>query len=316
MRNTGSTYPGRENSHVRESIGFIGLGIMGMPMARNLIRAGFEVTVYNRTKSKAEQLANEGIRRADSLKELAETSSIVITIVSDTPDVESIILGKTGLIVYIKTGSVIIDMSTISPQVTREIARRLGEKNVHMLDAPVSGGEQGAIDGTLSIMVGGEAEILEHCRPVLEVMGKNIVHVGTNGMGQTVKLFNQILVAGTLNAVAEALVFAQSQGVDLIRAIDAVKGGAAGSWQLSNLAPRIIERDFQPGFMVDLIQKDLRLVMEATELNCVPLPVTSFIHQMFFSLQSTGEGKNGTQALVKALERLSGIEVRQNNELN
>ena len=316
MGNTGSTYPGKKNSHVRESIGFIGLGIMGMPMARNLIRAGFKVTVYNRNKSKAEQLANEGVRRADSLKELAETSSIVITIVSDTPDVESIILGKTGLIVYIKTGSVIIDMSTISPQVTREIARRLGEKNVHMLDAPVSGGEQGAIDGTLSIMVGGEAEILERCRSVFEVMGENIVHVGTNGMGQTVKLINQILVAGTLNAVAEALVFARSQDVDLIQAIDAVKGGAAGSWQLSNLAPRIIERDFQPGFMVDLIQKDLRLVMEATELNCVPLPVTSFIHQMFFSLQSTGEGKNGTQALVKALERLSGIEVRQNNELN
>ena len=310
------TYPGKKSTHGRESIGFIGLGIMGMPMARNLIKAGFEVTGYNRTKSKAEQLADEGARRADSLKELAETSSIVITIVSDTPDVESLILGENGLIEYIKTGSVIIDMSTISPQITREIARRLGEKNVHMLDAPVSGGENGAIDGTLSIMVGGETGTLERCRPVLEAMGKDIVHVGTNGMGQTVKLINQILVAGTLNAVVEALVFAQKQGVDLTRAIDAVKGGAAGSWQLTNLAPRIVNRDFQPGFMVDLMQKDLRLVMEAAELKGIPLPVTSLIHQMFYSLQSTSEGKSGTQALVKVMERLSGIQVKQNNEPN
>jgi 3-hydroxyisobutyrate dehydrogenase len=296
---------------MQESIGFIGLGIMGMPMARNLIRAGFEVTVYNRTASRAEKLVGEGARKADSAVELAGTSSVVIIMVSDTPDVESIILGEYGIIDSIKGNSVIIDMSTISPDVTRELALRLWEKNVHMLDAPVSGGEQGAIDGTLSIMVGGDSEVLERCRPVLETMGKDIVHVGTNGMGQTVKLINQILVAGTLNSVVEALVFAQKQGVDLSRAIEAVKGGAAGSWQLTNLAPCIIRRDFRPGFMVDLMQKDLRLVMEAAESMSIPLPVTSLIHKMFLSLRSSGEGKSGTQALVKVLEGLSGIEVKQ-----
>lgn len=296
---------------MQESIGFIGLGIMGMPMARNLLKAGFEVTVYNRTASRAEKLAGEGARKADSATELAGTSSVVITMVSDTPDVESIILGEYGIIDSIKGDSVIIDMSTISPDATREMALRLREKNVHMLDAPVSGGEQGAIDGTLSIMVGGDYEVLQRCRQILETMGKDVVYVGTNGMGQTVKLINQILVAGTLNSVVEALVFAQKQGVDLSRAIEAVRGGAAGSWQLTNLAPRIIRRDFQPGFMVDLMQKDLRLVMEAAESMNIPLPVTSLIHQMFLSLRSSGEGKSGTQALVKFLEGLSGVEVRQ-----
>ena len=235
-----------------EKIGFIGLGIMGMPMVRNLIKAGFDVTVYNRTASKAERLAEAGARKVNSAGELAEGNSVIITMVSDTPDVESIILGENGIIESVKPDSVVIDMSTISPQATRNIAARLAEKDVHMLDAPVSGGEQGAIDGTLSIMVGGDARILQRCRPVLEAMGKAITHVGPGGMGQTVKLMNQILVAGTLNAVVEALVFAQKQGVDLGQAIDAVKGGAAGSWQLANLAPCIIRRDFKPGFMVDL----------------------------------------------------------------
>jgi len=181
----------------------------------------------------------------------------------------------------------------------------------YCLYAPVSGGEQGAINGTLSIMVGGDAKIFERCRPILEAMGKSIIHVGPNSMGQTVKLMNQILVAGTLNAVVEALIFAQKAGVDLEKALEAVKGGAAGSWQLSNLAPRIIRRDFRPGFMVDLIQKDLRLVMGAAEVVKTPLPVTSFIHQMYYSLQSAGEGRDGTQALVKVLERITGVEVKQ-----
>ena len=299
---------------MQKRVGFIGLGIMGMPMARNLIRAGFEVAVYDRTTSKAEQMAAEGAKKVDSPRELAEESSAVITMVSDTPDVESVILGEKGIIEGIKPDSVVIDMSTISPQATRRIAIRLREKEAHMLDAPVSGGEKGAIDGTLSIMVGGDARILKRCRPILEVMGKNVIHVGSNGMGQTVKLMNQILVAGNLNAAVEALVFARKQGVDLKKAIEAVKGGAAGSWQLANLAPRIIRRDFRPGFMIDLMQKDLKLVMEAAEVMKVPLPVTSVIHQTFCSLQAAGEGKSGTQALVKVMERLSGLETRQSGE--
>ena len=293
-------------------VGFIGLGIMGMPMVNNLIRAGFEVAVYNRTVSKAERLAAERVKIVDSPRDLAEEISMVITMVSDTADVQSVILGENGIIESIKADSVVIDMSTISPEATRRIAIRLKEKKAHMLDAPVSGGEQGAIDGTLSIMVGGDARIFKRCLPVLEAMGKNIMHVGSNGMGQTVKLMNQILVVGNLNAVVEALVFAKTQGVDLMKAIEAVKNGAAGSWQLTNLAPCILRRDFKPGFRVDLMQKDLRLIMEVAELMKVPLPATSLIHQMFYALQSAGENKSGTQALVKVLESLSGVEVKQN----
>ena len=292
-------------------VGFIGLGIMGMPMAHNLIKAGFGVVVYNRTASKTERIVSEGARKADSPRELASEASVVITIVSDTPDVESVILGENGVIEGIKPDSVVIDMSTISPQATLGIAARLGEKGVHMLDAPVSGGEQGAINGALSIMVGGDAEVLKRCQPIFEAMGKNIIHVGSNSMGQTVKLMNQILVTGTLNAVVEALVFAQKSGVDLEKAISAVEGGAAGSWQLTNLAPRIIRRDFDPGFMINLMQKDLNLVMETAGELGVPLLATSFVQQMFYSLQSAGEGKSGTQALVKAMERLTGVEVSQ-----
>jgi len=292
-----------------ETIGFIGLGIMGMPMARNLLKAGFKVSVYNRTAEKADRLVPEGARKTGSLQELADGSSIIISIVSDTPDVASLLLGEDCLIEHTAPGTVIIDMSTISPQVTKELAERLREKGIHMLDAPVSGGEQGAIDGTLSIMVGGEPAVFERCRLVFEALGKNIIHVGGNGAGQTVKLVNQILVAGTLNAVSEALVFAQKQGVDLTKAIDAVKSGAAGSWQLANLAPRMVERDFRPGFMVDLMQKDLRLVMEAAEAKHVSLPATSLIHQLLATLQAHGDGKSGTQALVKVIEQLSATEV-------
>jgi len=296
---------------MENKVGFIGLGIMGMPMARNLIKAGFEVVVYNRTTSKADKMVSEGAKKADSPKDVAAQCPAVITIVSDTPDVESVILGENSIIEGIEPDSVVIDMSTISPQATQKIATRLREKGAHLLDAPVSGGEGGAIAGTLSIMVGGDAEVFERCQPILRAMGKNIIHVGGNGMGQTVKLMNQILVAGNLNAVVEALVFAQKSGVNLEKATSAVSGGAAGSWQLSNLAPRIYKRDFEPGFMINLMQKDLKLVMEAAAAVKTPLPVTSLVHQMFFSLQSAGEGKSGTQALVKALERVAGVEVAQ-----
>ena len=294
-----------------EKVGFIGLGIMGMPMARNLLKAGFEVVAYNRTASKAEALAKEGARKASSPKELAMECPVVITIVSDTKDAAAVILGKDGVIEGARPGSVVIDMSTISPKATREIAARLKEKGVSMLDAPVSGGDVGAVKATLAIMVGGDGEVFQRCRPIFGVLGKNIVHVGGNGMGQTVKLMNQILVVGTLNAVVEALVFAQKSGADLEKAIDAIKGGAADSWQLANLGPRITKRDFSPGFMVDLVQKDLRLVMEVAAEMKLPLPVTSFVNQLYYSLQGSGEGGSGTQVLVKALERLAGVEVRQ-----
>ena len=292
-------------------IGFIGLGIMGKPMARNLLKAGFEVMVYNRTASKADQLVEEGAKKSHSIAELAGNCTVVITMVSDTPDVEEVILSENGAINFLAPGSVVIDMSTISPEATRRIAGRLEEKGIQMLDAPVSGGEQGAISGTLTIMVGGDSGVFERCQPILKAMGRKIVHEGPHGMGQTVKLMNQILVVGNLNAVVEALSFAQSQGVNLSQAIEAVEGGAAGSWQLSNLGPKMIKRDFQPGFTIDLVQKDLKLIMEAAGTQKLPLPATCLIRQMFYSLQASGEGSQGTQALVKALERLSGLEIQE-----
>jgi 2-hydroxy-3-oxopropionate reductase len=294
-----------------KKIGFIGMGIMGKPMSLNLLKAGFDVTVYNRTESKTTEPVSQGAKKAESPAEAAADSTVIITIVSDTPDVESVILGKNGVIERIKPNSVVIDMSTISPEATRKIAALLKEKGAYMLDAPVSGGEQGAIDGTLSIMTGGETAIFERCLPVLQAMGRNVIHVGSNGMGQTVKLVNQILVTGTLNSVAEALIFASKSGVDLEKTIDAVKGGAAGSWQLSNLAPRIIERDFRPGFMIDLLIKDLNLVTGSTGEMGIDLPITTCVKEMYEKLQAEGEGKNGTQALIKALEKITGVRVEK-----
>jgi 3-hydroxyisobutyrate dehydrogenase len=291
-------------------IGLIGLGIMGMPMARNLMKAGYSVTAYNRTESKAQELAGEGATAVASPRAVAEACPIVITMVTDSPDVEAVVLGPGGAIEGIQRDAILIDMSTISPSVTRAIAGRLKEKGAHMLDAPVSGGSWGAIEGTLSIMAGGDKATFDRCLPVFEAMGRNIVHVGATGMGQTTKLVNQVLVAGTMNAVAEALVFASKAGADLGTTIAAVGGGAAGSWQLNNLGPRLIKGDFAPGFMVKLQQKDLRLILEAAREMRVSLPVTALVHQFFSSLEAAGLGDEGTQALVKVHERMAGIEAR------
>ena len=294
----------------KESIGFIGLGIMGLPMARNLLKAGYPVVAYNRTSSKAEELAADGATATASPREVSEQASVIITMVTDSPDVEEVVLGQNGVIEGIQRDAVLIDMSTISPSVTRAIAERVEEKAGRMLDAPVSGGSWGAIEGTLSIMVGGEKSVFDRCLPVFQAMGKNIVHTGPSGMGQTTKLVNQILVAGTMNAVAEAMVFAASSGADLETTIEAVKGGAAGSWQLQNLGPRLIKGDFAPGFMVRLQQKDLRLILEGAREMRLTLPATALINQLFASLEASGNGDEGTQALVKVHERLAGIEAR------
>ena len=294
----------------KESIGFIGLGIMGLPMARNLLKAGYPVVAYNRTSSRTEELATDGATTAASPKEVSEQASVIITMVTDSPDVEEVVLGQDGVIEGIQRNAVLIDMSTISPSVTRAIAERVEEKGGRMLDAPVSGGSWGAIEGTLSIMVGGEKSVFDRCLPVFQAMGRNIVHTGPNGMGQTTKLVNQILVAGTMNAVAEAMVFAASSGADLETTIEAVKGGAAGSWQLQNLGPRLIKGDFAPGFMVRLQQKDLRLILEGAREMRLTLPATALINQLFASLEASGNGDEGTQALVKVHERLAGIEAR------
>ncbi len=291
-----------------ESIGFIGLGIMGKPMCLNLLKAGFKVTAYNRTKSKINEVVSAGGNAADSPQVVAKHSDIIITIVSDSADVEDVILGENGVIHGARTGSVVIDMSTISPSVTQNIAAQLAEKNVDMLDAPVSGGDTGAIAGTLAIMVGGTKETFQRCLPIFKAMGKTITHVGSNGKGQTVKLCNQILVSVTNMAVCEAVLFAQKSAVDPDVMIEATKNGAAGSWQLANLGPKMVARDFAPGFMIDLQQKDLRLALEAAREMHLPTPALGMVHQLFAGCQANGEGQDGTQALIKSLERLAGMD--------
>jgi 3-hydroxyisobutyrate dehydrogenase len=293
-----------------ERVGFIGLGIMGRGMAANLLRAGFPLTVWNRTPQRAQPLGAAGAAVAANPAELAAASDIIITCVSDTPDVEAVILGEHGVIHGIRPGSLVIDMSTISPQATRSIAAALAERGVDMLDAPVSGGSEGAAQGTLSIMVGGEAAALERAMPVLQAMGQRITPVGPHGAGQTVKLVNQVLVVGNCLAMCEALLLAQAGGVDLARALEAVSGGAAGSWMLSQRGPQILARDWRPGFTIALQQKDLRLVLEAADQQAVPLPGTALIFQLYRALEARGLSGDGNHALVKALEALAGFEIK------
>jgi len=293
-----------------EKVGFVGLGIMGRGMAHNLLKAGFSVRVWNRTASRMDALVEAGAEAGSSPADVAAHCDIIVTCVSDTPDVEAVILGQDGIIHTVSAGKLIIDCSTISPQTTKDIAAQLNEKGVHLLDAPISGGSEGAANGTLSIMVGGEAEQFERARPVFEAMGKTITHVGAQGAGQSVKLVNQILVVGNMLAVSEALVFAQASGLDLRKTLEAVVGGAAGSWMLANRAPQCIERDWRPGFTINLQQKDLRLVLEAADQLGVPIPGTSLIFNLYRPLEAGGLGEEGNHAMIKAIERLAGIEVK------
>jgi 3-hydroxyisobutyrate dehydrogenase len=297
-----------------ERVGFVGLGIMGRGMAHNLLKAGFELRVWNRMASRADELVQAGAIAANTPAELAAESDVVIVCVSDTPDVVEVILGEQGVIQGAQSGSLVIDMSTISPQVTQEIAAKLKDKGVHMLDAPVSGGSEGAARGTLSIMIGGDVEQLERAMPLLQAMGKTITHVGGHGSGQTVKLVNQILVVGNALAMSEALLFAQAGGVDLQRAFDAVSQGAAGSWMLSNRGPQILARDWRPGFTIDLQQKDLRLVLAAADQMGVPVLATGLISNLYRTLQARDLGSEGNHALIKALEALAGFEVGSSND--
>ncbi len=288
-----------------ERIGLIGLGIMGVPMTANLIRAGFAHTVWNRSRPGIDACVELGASEAASPQAVAESCDVLITIVTDSADVESVLVSRADAAIHgLRPGSVVIDMSTISPAVTRDLAARLSEHGVAMLDAPVSGGDSGARAGTLSIMVGGEADVLERCRPVLEAMGSTITHCGPTGAGQTVKLCNQVAIAGALLGVCEALSLADKSGVDPQRMLTAISAGAAGSWQLSNLGPKIAERDYAPGFMVRLMQKDLRLALEAGADVLQPLPNTSLVHQLYYQLQASGLGEEGTQALARVIAGL------------
>ncbi len=291
------------------TIGFVGLGIMGSAMATNLVRAGHEVISWNRSPEPLDRLVQAGAARAGSPSEVARRADIVMVCVSDTPDVETVVFGASGIVEGVSEGSLVIDHSTISPVATRDFADRLAGHGAHWLDAPISGGSEGAKLGTLSIMVGGDASQLDRAMPYLEVVGATITHVGPQGAGQLVKAVNQVLVVVNQLAVSEALLLAQAGGLDLVATLDAVKGGAAGSWMLANRGPQMIVRDWEPGFTIDLQQKDLRIVLDTADELGVPLPGTSLVFQLYRALQQRGLGSDGNHALVKALEHLSGIEL-------
>jgi 3-hydroxyisobutyrate dehydrogenase len=290
-------------------IGFVGLGIMGHAMARNLVQAGFDTVVWNRTTAKADDLVALGASVAATPRDVALAADIVMVCVSDTPDVEAVVFGIDGVSSGVSEGSLIIDHSTISPGATKDFARRVADRGALWLDAPISGGSEGAVNGTLSIMIGGDADQVERSRRYLEAVGATITHVGPQGAGQLVKAVNQILVVVNQLAVSEALLLAQAGDLDLDATLSAVAGGAAGSWMLSNRGPQMIVRDWTPGFTIDLQQKDLRLVLEAANDLGVPIPGTALVYQLYRALQNQGLGSDGNHALVKALEMMSGIEV-------
>ncbi len=294
-----------------DKIGFIGLGIMGWGITHNLLKKGHSIMVWNRTAAKMEEFLALGAKAAASPADVAQQCDIILICVSDTPDVEAVILGEHGVLEGVSAGKLVIDHSTISPQATIAIAQKLHEKGAKLLDAPISGGSEGAKNGTLSIMIGGDAADVERAMPAFEAYGSAITHVGGQGAGQMVKLVNQILVVINQLAVSEALLFAQAGGLDLEKTIAAVKGGAAGSWMLANRGPQMIERDWRPGFTIDLQQKDVRLALKAGDELGVPLLGTSLVFNMYRVLQAQGLGGEGNHALVKALEKMAEIKLNE-----
>jgi 3-hydroxyisobutyrate dehydrogenase len=291
-------------------VGFVGLGIMGQPMARNALKAGFPVTVTNRTLARAEPLKAAGATVVTTPREVAQLSDIVVTMVTNAPEVEAVTFGADGIADGAHNGLLAIDMSSISPVASRAFAERAQEKDFRTLDAPVSGGEIGAIEARLSIMVGGDESDVERARPLFEALGKTIVHIGGHGAGQACKLANQIAVAINNLGVSEALVFAAAMGIDLERTRQVIAGGAGSSWAMQNYAPKMLAGDFKPGFMVDHQQKDLRNVLDAAYSAHLSLPATSLAHALYNALQHDGGGREGNLAIIKVIERLSGLEAR------
>lgn len=289
------------------SVGYVGLGIMGGAMARNLMKAGFPMTVWNRTPAKCASLVALGAKQAESPAALAAGVQAVFTNVSDTPDVEAVIFGANGLAEGLRPGSIVIDNSTISPGATQEIAARLARQGVEFLDAPVSGGNVGAEQGTLTIMVGGREEVFRRCLPLFQAMGKMITHMGPAGMGQVCKACNQIAVAMNLLGTCEALALAKRSGLDMEKMLKVLAGGAAQSWQMDKLGPKIVHGDMMPGFMVDLLLKDLNAVDAAARARKLPLQGVALAIAHLRSVSIHGGGRDGTQALSRALENAGGF---------
>lgn len=290
-----------------DTVGFIGLGIMGKPMAENLIEAGYDLVAYNRTREKAEEL--DGATVAETPKVVAEQSDVIITMLPDSPQVEEVLSGEDGVLEGIKEGALIVDMSTISPVVTEELAKKAEEKGASMLDAPVSGGDVGAIDGTLSIMVGGGEEGFERALPLFEVMGETVTHVGPVGTGQVVKAANQIVVALTIEAVSEALVLGSKGGVPPEKILAVLGGGLAGNKVMEAKREKMLEHSFDPGFRVELHHKDLGIALAAGREYGVALPVTAIVDQMLETLMMLGRGDQDHSALLTLIEESSGHEI-------
>ena len=292
-----------------EMIGFIGLGIMGKPMARNLLKAGYRLVVHNRSRGAVDELAREGAETAANPRDVAAQSNIVITMLPDSPDVESVYTGKEGVLAGAKSHALLIDMSTISPVVARKLAAEAKKRGSAMLDAPVSGGEAGAIAATLSIMIGGEASSVERAMPIFQKLGKNIVHVGDSGAGQVAKAANQIVVGVTIAAVSEALVLAAKAGVDPAKVRDVLLGGFAQSKILDAHGLKMLERNFKPGFRIRLHEKDLKIALATGSEYGVPLMVTSIVAQMLAAMKATGRGDLDHAGLVTLIEELAGREL-------
>jgi len=288
----------------KEKVGFIGTGIMGAPMAHNLLKAGYPITVHNRTKSKAKLLLAKGADWAETSADLAKNSDVIITCVTDTPDVRQALLGQTGVIQAAKPGLICIDMSTISPSATRQRGKVLAAKGVILIDAPISGGEIGAIKGELSIMIAGPEIEVQKVQPIIQVMGQTVIYCGPLGSGQITKLANQVMVIHTIMSIAEGLAFAEKAGLDLETTLKVTSAGAAASYSLKVLGPKIIAHDFKPAFMVDLQQKDLRLILEYAQQLKQPLPGVALAKQLLTALQAQGRGKDGTQALIDVIRQL------------
>ncbi len=293
-------------------LGFIGVGIMGKPMASHLLEAGHTVNVYDVDSKSVQELASKGAMACNSSKEVAEKSDIVFTMVPDTPDVEAVLFGKNGVAEGVRAGSIVVDMSSISPITTKEFAKKLAEKDVEMLDAPVSGGQVGAENATLSIMVGGKPAVFAEIKPYFELMGKNIVHIGSNGDGQTCKVANQIVVAETIMAISEALLFASKAGADPSKVREALLGGFAQSRILDLHGKRMIERTFQPGFRIRHQQKDLNNALQGARSLGMSLPGVAVAQELFNALAAQGDSNLDHSALVLALEKLANHKVAGN----
>jgi 2-hydroxy-3-oxopropionate reductase len=294
------------------TIAFVGLGIMGGPMARHLAGAGHDVTGYNRSPEKTQPLVEAGGRAAASVTEAVSAAGgadVVALMLPDSPDVEAVLAGDGGVFDTAKPGTLVIDFSTIRPDVAADLAARASEKGLRMIDAPVSGGQAGAENAALSIMVGGAAEDVEAARPLLDVVGKTVVHVGPAGAGQTVKAANQLIVAGNIALVAEAITFLEAHGADLPAAVEVLGGGLAGSAVLNQKAPKILDREFAPGFRIDLHHKDMGIVTEAAREAGVVTPVAALVAQLVAATRAAGDGGLDHSALFRTIARLNGEDV-------